>query len=1069
MPLTSVCRSIVVILLLTGVSLSASAADELLLYVVRGADPVAGVQVSLDGVEVGSTRQDGSLLLDLSGGQHTITALREGEEDLTARFVSGEGQLVDAVFDVDSGESRVDVFSRAATAAERRDAASGTFQVTVRKGGEPASNQLVVVSGGQGASATDSSGFASFTLSRGLHTVTVGEASQQVRVFPGIARRIIFDLPEDDGFSIAAPTIEEVFVVASFDPGGFEVSERDTSNIVDTIGVELLARYADSDVAASVVRVPGISVQDNKYVFIRGLGGRYVSSTLNNATMPSTNPSKRTVPLDLFPSNFVNQLDIKKTFLPFMPGESTGGNLVINTKTFPDERSGRVSVNLGYNSDLTGKSVFVDPISGTFDDLGWDDGSRAEDGAISAIADILSLGRITDTSSGESYELDPQTRGELQRLGGILIKDGFDLDYETATPDGGLGLSFGDLFYLGDSEVGFFTAVNYKNEWNQRNEGERNSYTPTGDLLDNFVYRQYSHDIEASGLVSLGLNIGDNTFEWNTVLSRVTQSQVERAVGQEGDENQSVYRQTTQWEERQYASTQLIGSHFLSDDGALFLEWQATASQAHRYAPDRREIEFRAGENQTDAQQFKESFDFRRANDQQDIDYRGFALEPGVILRRYDDLIDNNFDISADLTWDVMDTGASFSKLQMGFQAIYRERDSDTSVYGYNINQARDELLDSDNLLASDVIYVCGEGPGTVTCPANPDLPGAPPVGGVTNSPNTGLVFADKTLASDSYEADLKYNSAYLMYDHTFSSAWQLVLGARYETYEQTTDTFSLQGEQLPVQSVIDEDSLLPSLGINWFYSENQQLRFAVSQTVARPDFKEAANATFYDNEFNFRVRGNPFLGISDIVNADLRWEWYPSETDSYSVAVFYKDMTDPIERVVQPASGTAGNSRTFQNSDAAELYGAELEGKKEFLLTDDYNQTLFVSFNVAYIKSEVTADNQNTRALQGQPEYTANIVLGYDHFAAGQQLTLLFNHNGEAIADVGVSGAPDVYLEPRGELNLVYRYDISESATLRARIENILDAEVEYTQGGQVFQRYKRGTTFQLGLDWRF
>ena len=83
---------------------------------------------------------------------------------------------------------------------------------------------------------------------------------------------------------IAAPEIEEVFVVASFDPAGLEVSERDTANIVDTIGVELLTRFSDSDVAASVVRVPGISVQDDKYVFIRGLGGRYVS--LRSITRP---------------------------------------------------------------------------------------------------------------------------------------------------------------------------------------------------------------------------------------------------------------------------------------------------------------------------------------------------------------------------------------------------------------------------------------------------------------------------------------------------------------------------------------------------------------------------------------------------------------------------------------------------------------------------------------------------------------------------------------------------------------------------------------------------------------
>jgi outer membrane receptor protein involved in Fe transport len=122
---------------------------------------------------------------------------------------------------------------------------------------------------------------------------------------------------------------------------------------------------------------------------------------------------------------------------------------------------------------------------------------------------------------------------------------------------------------------------------------------------------------------------------------------------------------------------------------------------------------------------------------------------------------------------------------------------------------------------------------------------------------------------------------------------------------------------------------------------DTQQLRLAVSQTVARPDFKEASNAVFFDNEFNVRVRGNPNLQISDIVNADLRWEWYfgENESDNLSAALFYKDMTDPIERVVQAASGTASNSRTFQNSETAELYGVEIEGRKEFVLTERLQQ----------------------------------------------------------------------------------------------------------------------------------
>lgn len=1039
------------------------AADELLVYVFAGDVPAAGTEVQLDQTIVGKTSEDGSLLIDISGqGTHIVTVEADGGA-ITARFVSSAGQLVDAVVQLESGETFVDVYGQTESNMERKSAAEGTLNIRVLQGDTVASNESIYIAGLGASLTTNSAGEASITLPRGRYRTQVGEKTANLRVVGGLTRSVVLKIDESAMMmQVAAPTLEEVTVIASFDPAGLELSERDTTNIVDTIGVELLARFADSDVAASVVRVPGVSVQDDKYVFIRGLGGRYVSATLNNATMPSTNPTKRTVPLDLFPSNFVNQLDVKKTFLPHMPGESTGGNLAINTKTFPDERVLGISIQGGYTTDLTGETVFVDALDGDFDLAGWDDGARSADPALAAISDMLNSGEVVDSTTGQVFTLDDATEGELRRAGALLIKDGFDPSFESAAPSGKMGLNFGDLFLFDASEVGVYAAMNYSNDWSKRDDGERYTYESQGEVADNFLYRQYTNTVQFNGFLSVGWNVGDHTFEWNTLASRVTESQLERSVGEEGDEFQALLRQTIQWEERQYLSTQLAGSHFLNDRGSVSLEWQATVSQADRYAPDRREYNFSATSSATDPEALKSQYNFQQPNDQQSELFNGFILEPGTIVRRYDDLVDDNIDVSAKLGWDVFDAGESFGRLSTGVQLIFRERDSDSATYGFNVNQVRDDLLRTSNLLVSDVVYSCDSTSSSVQC-------GSATEGGISNDPNTGLVFVDKTLASDSYDAELEYNSAFVMYDHTFNASWQVVVGGRYETYKQTTDTFSLQGSGGAVQSLIDEDSFLPSLGVNWFVTDSQQVRFAVSQTVARPDFKEAANATFYDNEFNFRVRGNPFLEISDILNADLRWEWYLSEMDSLSVALFYKDMDKPIERVVQAASGTAGNSRTFQNSDSGELYGVEVDGRFEFPLGDGYDQSLFVAFNGAYIESEVSAANQEVRALQGQPEYTANLIFGFDSISAGHQLTLLLNQNGKSIADVGVSGQPDVFFEPRLDLNMVYRFNMSDSLTLKAKLENLLDEEVKYSQGGQVFQVYRRGSSVQLGFDWQF
>jgi len=1068
-------RRILSILVASLIAQGAMAEDELLLYVFNEGRPVDEAEVLLDGEFVGRTERDGSLLVDLDkAGQRVVTITGPDGDVQLERFSAGSGQLVDLVVDLAEEDDRAlkEIYSRTESAADRRDAPTGQLQISVRRDGAPVANQLVVISGGQGGVSTNAEGMASKSVPRGIYEVSTGDISREVRVAGGITRGIRLQLPgDDDAMTIAMPQMEEVLVMGVFDPSGFEESERDTNLIVDTLGFEELARFGDSDVAASVVRVPGVSVQDDKFVFIRGLGGRYVTTTLNNATMPSTNPSKRTVPLDLFPSNFVNQLDIKKTFLPFMPGESTGGNLVINTKTFPDERAGSVSASLGYVSDLTGQTVGVDPASGAFDFLGWDDGERRENIAVSTIGDIVQDGGEFVDESGNSFQLDRSVLRELQRTAGILLAEDWDLDFEDATPDVGLGVSYGDLFYIGEGELGFYGAVNYSNTWSQRSNGVRRTFTNAGGVADDQIYESNSNNIDLSGLLSVGYNIGNHTFEWNNVASRSTESFVERSVGREGDEFRSVYQATSQWEERQFISTQLLGSHFLNDDGSLFGEWQVTASQARRDVPGRTDVRFNAESNLTDPAALRAAFDFSQPNDEQADILNGFFFSSGGSTKRWDELTDDNFDGSFDLTWDLLDDGSSYSQLRFGAQAIYRERDADSATYGFFNNGANAELSRSPNVLVSDNIFVCGEGPGTVEC--EPVIDGdsvLPPVGGVQNNPTTGFLFQVRTQVSDEYEATLEYNSVYAMYDHTFNGVWQVVAGARYEEYEQITDTFDLT-TGAPVEGVVDEGSFLPALGINWFYSENQQLRFAVSQTVARPDFKEASNAVYFDNEFNVRVRGNPNLEVSDVLNVDLRWEWYfgDSGQDNLSAAIFYKDMDDPIERVNQAASGTASNSRTFQNSEAAELYGFEVEGRKEFFLTDDYNNVLFLTFNTAYIESETTLLSGDSRALQGQPEFTANVVLGYDNFPGGHQLTLLYNHNGESIADVGILGLPDIVLEDRGEFNLVYRYDISEAATLRARVENLFDQEVEYTQGGEVFQSYDKGVRFQLSVTWDF
>lgn len=781
------------------------------------------------------------------------------------------------------------------------------------------------------------------------------------------------------------------------------LDEQFATGVVDVIDSAELARVGGSTVAASVIRVPSITIQDGRYVFVRGLGDRYVTTTLNGATLPSTDPSRRTVPLDLFPRNLVQQLAVRKTFTAAMPAESTGGNLLITTRSLPTRRGGSIAISLGAVSGLTGSGIHADPIRGDGDFFGFDDGARRESGLLPLISTAL---RYPD-------EFSAGTRFELQKAGGLLIKDDWDLRRTKAGPDLSLSADYGDVFSLsGGARAGFFVAGNFSHATTQRDEGRLRSYGSAGQVLDDFEFVENARGTEASGLVALGWRQGAHSLAATTLASRVTDSTVRVSAGFDGDELLPSLRHSIDWNERQFLSQQFSGEH---DLGGIDARWQLTLSQAFRYAPDRREVRF----------------DLRGAD--------GLVnLEVPALLRRFDELTDDNVDVSTDWEWKIGPGTA-----RAGLQLIRRERDSESRSYGFTGGTSLD-----DNAPGRTVAEV-------VT------------VDRITGDPATGYAFIDKTLASDDYTAELDQQALYVEYDW-LNGPLQWVLGVRGERFDQATETFSLSGDQLAVRSSINKNSVLPSLSLNWFVNDQSQLRLGLSQTVARPDFKETSNATFYDAEFDFRVRGNPLLEPSDIVNADLRFEHYGDGGANSSVAVFYKQIDRPIERVVQPASGTAGNSRTFRNADKARVVGIEAETRRNFRLATA-GRSMFVAFNGSLIRSRVTQAGAPNRELQGQPEYTANLVVGLDDAASGQELTLLLNQNGRAIQDVGVNDLPDVIEEPRLSVNLSYRWQFATNLELGLKLNNLLDRPTRFTQGGQVFQEYRRGIGFEAGLDWSF
>ncbi len=1038
-------RSLTKSLVAGAIALSAGsvlAEDELIIYVYKNGNAASDITVKLDGQAEKNTVTGGAATFDLDAGAHSIQLIENGKTIHSFRFNSGQGQLTDINVAIDEGVApkvAVESFSKIETATEKRSAPQGIITGRVTSQGQPVANATVSIDGADVSTSTDEDGVYSISIARGVYSVTVSHPEMKlaelsdIRIVSNTTKGINVTLSPRSAdvasIQIASQDIEEVTVLAKYNPNAYGESERFSLNVVDSLGIEELARFGGSDIASSVIRLPSVTIQDDSFVFIRGLGGRYVTTTLNGATLPSTNPNRRSVPLDLFPSNIVSQLDVKKTFLPHLPGESTGGNLVINTRTFPDEGAGKLSIKTGFVTDLTGETVASDPANGDFDFLGFDDGSRNEPLAVEAIALVLnptlSLGIDGGSTGTIEQPFSEEIERQLRQAAGFFLTDNFDLDETTATPNLSLSANYGDFTYIGDNELGYFAAVNYKTSYEQKRDGISRTYTTAGDgtISDDFEFDENTFKVNISGLLSFGYNVGNNSFESNTVASRVTSNQVRVSNGTDGDSGEDSFQYFIDYEERQFISQQFAGEHFLNANGDFTTDWQASISQTIRYAPDRREVQF---------------------NLEQDDE--PFRLQLANTSRRYDELEDYNYDVSNNYEWLINSDGSFDQTLSFGWQYIFRERDSESTTYGFR-HTANSDLTLAPNLLVSEVI--------------NDD--------NNTGDPGTGLQFVDRTLPSDSYDSELTQYAGYITYDLFINSEFQFIVGGRYEDFELITDTFELTGAQSATTSTIDEATFLPAFGFNWIYSDEQQLRFAVSKTVSRPDFKEASSATFYDNEFNFRVRGNPNLKVSEVFNVDLRWEYYWSDNSNVSVAAFYKDFKDPIERVILVASGTAGNSRTFENSDSAELFGVEVDGRIDFPLNESLTQTIFVASNASIIDAETTLLDGSKRDFQGAPDYTFNLILGWDDLERNQEFTLLFNQNGETAKDSGRGNQGDVIQESFADLNFTYKKTFANELTFTAKAKNILDSEVEFSQDGLTFQSYKKGVEFEAGIEWDF
>ena len=261
------------------------------------------------------------------------------------------------------------------------------------KSNEPMLGTAVRIDGTQIGTQTNMQG--EFELSRvpaGVHTVVFS--------FVGYENKVISNVRVEAGkttlinTTIAeANTTLDAVVVRGTKNKGTEVSVITEIKKVEQIAVGISAQQIqktqDRDASAVVRRVPGVSIQDDRFVIVRGLNERYNTVLLNDAITPSTEVDTKAFSFDLIPSSAIDRMLIFKSGSADLPGEFGGGVIKIYTKTIPDGNSFTAGFSLGHRSNTTFQTATSYKGSST-DFLGFDNGLRGLPSGIPSTGTILS-------------------------------------------------------------------------------------------------------------------------------------------------------------------------------------------------------------------------------------------------------------------------------------------------------------------------------------------------------------------------------------------------------------------------------------------------------------------------------------------------------------------------------------------------------------------------------------------------------------------------------------------------------------------------------------------------------
>lgn len=784
--------------------------------------------------------------------------------------------------------------------------------------------------------------------------------------------------------------------------------QRNTNTVASVISAESIRRSPDKNTGEVLKRIPGTSIQEGKYLVVRGLSDRYNTALLNGIQLSSTEPDRKTFSFDIFPSNMIDNIIINKAFVPEYPGEWGGGMVQVNTKDIPSSNFFTIQVGTGFNSRTIGRD-FYDYDGGKYDFIGIDDGAR---GLPDGFLDKTQFGNASDA---QKVQLGKQ------------IGTQWAVNQRTAPINASFQLSGGFNTKLFKKDFGAILGITY-NRSHRNLEFENSFYSfdnSNSSLLFDYNSHKYSSDVLAGVLANFALKLNNNNkITLKNILNVNSSDYTTLRTGLDFEQNSSIGEniraRELAFKSNTFFNTQLGGEHNIPGLKSK-INWYGNFNILDAYVPQQRRVQYNQSRETADAPYLLTLSEAR-------------SQKTGSVF--YSTLSDYIYNGGADIT-------TNFN--------LFENRQ--TIKAGYLL-QVKDRLFNSRPFS----IYLTD---GTSPLRQLPEDQVFAPENFEPNDPRK-FKFDEIIGKQFRYMANSILNAGYVQLDNNFTDWLRVVWGVRYEHFDQLVGSPKKSDERHAYSKVGD---FLPAVNATIKLGPKTNLRVSGSQTIVRPEFRELTNFAFYDFELGAAVIGLSTLQRTKITNLDVRYELYPRAGEIFTLGVFYKYFKNPIELYFNQ-SGVATNTFNYLNVDKATGYGVEFEMRKKLDFAEALKNFTFQA-NVSYIRNKVEdPDVKVDRPMQGQSPYLFNAALQYDVEKLGLNTTILFNQIGRRILYVGNDQVPEIWENPRPLLDLqIAKKIINNKGELRLNIQDIVNKKAYFYHDVDKNDKLKNGSLDRVAI----